>query len=337
MACYLRVILSLKPLICFQRFSWSTDQWAQTAGDCWKPTSLRCGCTTWVSQPNVFAPSNGGRGVTRASELFSCVPRYHPAQETPRERWRGVPLCHQAAIWCRCSKQQVGRRWYDDMCKCAAFPADVSFVSSLLRFIEHGEYKENQYGTSIEAIRSVQAKNKMCIVDVQPEVGVASQPCLKPSGRQRVTSCLLSDLRLSRPWRGCGQQSSSPTSYLSNLASLRADVAAAPPPRQEGESTAASPWVTDFKLRPTYMALLQRLSLFQVWPRRILYLYRIYVTTHLHLCSSWGLRWKDQSATAICLVSMRRGFPDWQASPDDFTMHLFETGSFLYLNKGLPV
>uniref|UniRef100_A0A8C6WXD5 Membrane protein, palmitoylated 3a (MAGUK p55 subfamily member 3) n=1 Tax=Neogobius melanostomus TaxID=47308 RepID=A0A8C6WXD5_9GOBI len=38
------------------------------------------------------------------------------------------------------------------------------------KFIEHGEYKENQYGTSIEAIRSVQAKSKMCIVDVQPEV-----------------------------------------------------------------------------------------------------------------------------------------------------------------------
>uniref|UniRef100_A0A1A8IEJ9 Membrane protein, palmitoylated 3 (MAGUK p55 subfamily member 3) n=1 Tax=Nothobranchius kuhntae TaxID=321403 RepID=A0A1A8IEJ9_NOTKU len=37
------------------------------------------------------------------------------------------------------------------------------------KFIEHGEYKENQYGTSIEAVRSVQAKNKMCIVDVQPE------------------------------------------------------------------------------------------------------------------------------------------------------------------------
>lgn len=42
------------------------------------------------------------------------------------------------------------------------------------RFIEHGEYKENQYGTSIEAIRSVQAKNKMCVVDVQPEVGVGA-------------------------------------------------------------------------------------------------------------------------------------------------------------------
>ncbi|KAG7259009.1 LOW QUALITY PROTEIN: hypothetical protein CRUP_011680 [Coryphaenoides rupestris] len=37
------------------------------------------------------------------------------------------------------------------------------------KFIEHGEYKENQYGTSIEAIRSVQARNKMCLVDVQPE------------------------------------------------------------------------------------------------------------------------------------------------------------------------
>ncbi|XP_015217494.1 MAGUK p55 subfamily member 3 isoform X3 [Lepisosteus oculatus] len=37
------------------------------------------------------------------------------------------------------------------------------------KFIEHGEYKENQYGTSLEAIRSVQAKNKLCLVDVQPE------------------------------------------------------------------------------------------------------------------------------------------------------------------------
>ncbi|XP_072299014.1 MAGUK p55 subfamily member 3 isoform X2 [Eucyclogobius newberryi] len=44
---------------------------------------------------------------------------------------------------------------------------DVDVINN--KFIEHGEYKENQYGTSIEAVRSVQAKNKMCIVDVQPE------------------------------------------------------------------------------------------------------------------------------------------------------------------------
>uniref|UniRef100_A0AAY4CJN5 MAGUK p55 scaffold protein 3 n=1 Tax=Denticeps clupeoides TaxID=299321 RepID=A0AAY4CJN5_9TELE len=37
------------------------------------------------------------------------------------------------------------------------------------KFIEHGEYKENQYGTSIEAIRSIQARNKICLVDMQPE------------------------------------------------------------------------------------------------------------------------------------------------------------------------
>lgn len=60
------------------------------------------------------------------------------------------------------------------------FPAEVHILLFLLRFIEHGEYKENQYGTSIEAIRSVQAKNKMCIVDVQPEVGVMLKP-LSPS------------------------------------------------------------------------------------------------------------------------------------------------------------
>uniref|UniRef100_A0A8C9U2S9 MAGUK p55 scaffold protein 3 n=1 Tax=Scleropages formosus TaxID=113540 RepID=A0A8C9U2S9_SCLFO len=46
-----------------------------------------------------------------------------------------------------------------------AFDADAQSN----KFIEHGEYKENQYGTSLEAIRSVLAKNKLCIVDVQPE------------------------------------------------------------------------------------------------------------------------------------------------------------------------
>ncbi|KAJ8344802.1 hypothetical protein SKAU_G00289950 [Synaphobranchus kaupii] len=46
-----------------------------------------------------------------------------------------------------------------------AFDADVQNN----KFIEHGEYKENQYGTSMEAIQSVQSKNKMCLVDVQPE------------------------------------------------------------------------------------------------------------------------------------------------------------------------
>uniref|UniRef100_A0A3B3T7Y2 MAGUK p55 scaffold protein 3 n=1 Tax=Paramormyrops kingsleyae TaxID=1676925 RepID=A0A3B3T7Y2_9TELE len=46
-----------------------------------------------------------------------------------------------------------------------AFEADVQSN----KFIEHGEYKENLYGTSMEAIRSVLARNKLCLVDVQPE------------------------------------------------------------------------------------------------------------------------------------------------------------------------
>ncbi|KAM9462364.1 MAGUK p55 subfamily member 3 isoform 3-T3 [Clarias gariepinus] len=37
------------------------------------------------------------------------------------------------------------------------------------KFIEYGEYKDNQYGTSLESVRSVLARNKMCLVDVQPE------------------------------------------------------------------------------------------------------------------------------------------------------------------------
>ncbi|XP_051530690.1 MAGUK p55 subfamily member 3-like isoform X2 [Myxocyprinus asiaticus] len=37
------------------------------------------------------------------------------------------------------------------------------------KFIEYGEYKSNQYGTSLESIRSVLERNKVCLVDVQPE------------------------------------------------------------------------------------------------------------------------------------------------------------------------
>lgn len=47
------------------------------------------------------------------------------------------------------------------------------YFFKLFRFVEHGEYKENLYGTSLEAIRSVMAKKKVCLVDVVPEVSSA--------------------------------------------------------------------------------------------------------------------------------------------------------------------
>uniref|UniRef100_A0A7N8X1B7 MAGUK p55 scaffold protein 7a n=1 Tax=Mastacembelus armatus TaxID=205130 RepID=A0A7N8X1B7_9TELE len=36
------------------------------------------------------------------------------------------------------------------------------------KFIEYGEYKGNFYGTSLDSIRSVLSKNKVCLLDVQP-------------------------------------------------------------------------------------------------------------------------------------------------------------------------
>lgn len=38
------------------------------------------------------------------------------------------------------------------------------------RFIEYGEYKGNYYGTSLDSIRSILSKNKVCLLDVQPQV-----------------------------------------------------------------------------------------------------------------------------------------------------------------------
>uniref|UniRef100_A0A8C5NBF4 Membrane palmitoylated protein 7 n=1 Tax=Gouania willdenowi TaxID=441366 RepID=A0A8C5NBF4_GOUWI len=36
------------------------------------------------------------------------------------------------------------------------------------KFIEYGEYKGNFYGTSLDSIRSVLSKNKVCLLDIQP-------------------------------------------------------------------------------------------------------------------------------------------------------------------------
>ncbi|KAJ8010313.1 hypothetical protein DPEC_G00073740 [Dallia pectoralis] len=36
------------------------------------------------------------------------------------------------------------------------------------KFVEHGEYKGNYYGTSLDSVHSVLSKNKVCLLDVQP-------------------------------------------------------------------------------------------------------------------------------------------------------------------------
>uniref|UniRef100_A0A672JYP6 MAGUK p55 subfamily member 7 n=1 Tax=Sinocyclocheilus grahami TaxID=75366 RepID=A0A672JYP6_SINGR len=44
------------------------------------------------------------------------------------------------------------------------FEADIQNC----KFIEHGEYKGNYYGTSFDSVHSVLSKNKVCLLDVQP-------------------------------------------------------------------------------------------------------------------------------------------------------------------------
>lgn len=38
------------------------------------------------------------------------------------------------------------------------------------KFIEHGEYEKNLYGTSLEAIRQVVNAGKICVLNLDPEV-----------------------------------------------------------------------------------------------------------------------------------------------------------------------
>ena len=38
------------------------------------------------------------------------------------------------------------------------------------KFLEHGEYEGNMYGTKVDTIRDVMRSGKMCILDVNPTV-----------------------------------------------------------------------------------------------------------------------------------------------------------------------
>uniref|UniRef100_A0A7N8YCU4 MAGUK p55 scaffold protein 3b n=1 Tax=Mastacembelus armatus TaxID=205130 RepID=A0A7N8YCU4_9TELE len=58
----------------------------------------------------------------------------------------------------------------------AAFESDIQNG----KFIEYGEYKDNLYGTSLESIHRVLDQNKVCLVDVQPEVSTDAAPLLQP-------------------------------------------------------------------------------------------------------------------------------------------------------------
>ena len=44
------------------------------------------------------------------------------------------------------------------------------------RYLEHGEYEGNLYGTRIDSIRGVVASGKVCVLDVNPQV--LSSSCL---------------------------------------------------------------------------------------------------------------------------------------------------------------
>uniref|UniRef100_A0A8C6URI6 Membrane protein, palmitoylated 3a (MAGUK p55 subfamily member 3) n=1 Tax=Neogobius melanostomus TaxID=47308 RepID=A0A8C6URI6_9GOBI len=94
---------------------------------------------------------------------YEEVTRY---QQRPNERPRLVVLIGERHYW---EIYVCGDTYWSSAASTLCQKVVEGHDLFVCRFIEHGEYKENQYGTSIEAIRSVQAKSKMCIVDVQPE------------------------------------------------------------------------------------------------------------------------------------------------------------------------
>ncbi|XP_032945313.1 MAGUK p55 subfamily member 3 isoform X3 [Rhinolophus ferrumequinum] len=98
--------------------------------------------------------------VAESLELLTYeeVTRY---QQQPGERLRLVVLIDTTRP--RKSHEKEGVEYH--FVSKQAFEADLHHN----KFLEHGEYKENLYGTSLDAIQAVMAKNKVCLVDVAPD------------------------------------------------------------------------------------------------------------------------------------------------------------------------
>ena len=59
------------------------------------------------------------------------------------------------------------------------------------RFLEYGEYAENLYGTTFDAIRTTNKSGKMCVLDINPQVGIIQGTFLNPQLGLRLGLCTL--------------------------------------------------------------------------------------------------------------------------------------------------
>lgn len=59
------------------------------------------------------------------------------------------------------------------------------------RYLEHGEYDGNLYGTKMDSIHEVVDAGRTCILDVNPQVGWKRSRCGIPSHLLVFTVCVL--------------------------------------------------------------------------------------------------------------------------------------------------
>lgn len=120
--------------------------------------------------------------------------------------WIVFPFC----FWLKRNDfMKVEIRWWQYKCfswhEGTHDPSVQSVLLWLFRFIEYGEYKGNYYGTSLDSVRSILSKNKVCLLDVQPQVGkTCSCFCLSlvlpSSDHSHHWWRVVTDVRFQRLW-----------------------------------------------------------------------------------------------------------------------------------------
>lgn len=72
-----------------------------------------------------------------------------------------------------CRKPKVGEK--DGQMYLFMMRSEMEYDIKSGRFLEHGEYDQNLYGTKINSIHEVIDSGKICILDVNPQVRAADR------------------------------------------------------------------------------------------------------------------------------------------------------------------
>lgn len=117
-----------------------------------------------IRNREIHPPEETSRRVPRQVRIFGIT--YVPFPSRPDGAWLGSDSAYIDADTTRAPRpgEQHGREYY--------YSTKEDFLDLVSRngFVEHAQFGGNHYGTSVQAVKEIAEKGRICILDIEMEV-----------------------------------------------------------------------------------------------------------------------------------------------------------------------